>query len=194
MNGYNFTDRVRKVLALAREEAVRLQHEYIGTEHILLGVIREREGVAAVVLQNFEIDLDAMQQAVEIATKGRAARTTGPDLPYTRPAKQVLELAIKEAAELHHSYAGTEHLLLGLLGEAKGIAAQVLGSFGVTLDSARAEVLRILGTEMPGERTPAPPRGEKPTEIRVILRYSNGAVVLKNFTDAADAADFLSGL
>jgi ATP-dependent Clp protease ATP-binding subunit ClpA len=101
---------------------------------------------------------------------------------------------MKEATELHHSYVGTEHLLLGLLGEAKGSAAQVLGSFGVTLETARTEVLRILGTDMPGERTPEPPRGEKPAEIRLILRYSNGAVVLKNFTDAVEAATFLSGL
>jgi len=149
MKGYNFTDRVRRVLALAREEAVRLQHQYIGTEHILLGLIREREGVGALVLRNFEIDLYAMRQAIDIATKGSAAPTSGPDLPYTPPAKQVLELAMKEATELHHSYVGTEHLLLGLLGEAKGSAAQVLGSFGVTLETARTEVPRILGTDMP---------------------------------------------
>ena len=88
MKGYNFTDRVRRVLALAREEAVRLQHQYIGTEHILLGLIREREGVGALVLRNFEIDLYAMRQAIDIATKGSAAPTSGPDLPYTPPAKQ----------------------------------------------------------------------------------------------------------
>jgi len=118
MNGYNFTERVRKVLAMAREEAARLHHEYVGTEHILLGLIREGEGVAAAVLQNLSVDLDEIQQKIEeTVKKGKAAQTTGPDLPYTSRAKKVLELAMSEARELNHSYVGTEHLLLGLLRE-----------------------------------------------------------------------------
>src|SRR5205807_9729855 len=150
MNGYNFTERVRKVLAMAREEAARLHHEYVGTEHILLGLIREGEGVAAAVLNNLSVDLDEIQQKIEdTVKKGKAAQTTGPDLPYTSRAKKVLELAMSEARELNHSYVGTEHLLLGLLREEKGIAAQVLTDAGVNLDAARAETLRILGTEMP---------------------------------------------
>ena len=150
MNGYNFTERVRKVLAMAREEAARLHHEYVGTEHILLGLIREGEGVAAAVLQNLNVDLDEIQQKIEeTVKKGKAAQTTGPDLPYTSRAKKVLELAMSEARELNHSYVGTEHLLLGLLREEKGIAAQVLTDAGVNLDAARAETLRLLGTEMP---------------------------------------------
>src|SRR5579864_3801841 len=150
MNGYNFTERVRKVLAMAREEAARLHHEYVGTEHILLGLIREGEGVAAAVLQNMNVDLDEIQQKIEeTVKKGKAAQTTGPDLPYTSRAKKVLELAMSEARELNHSYVGTEHLLLGLLREEKGIAAQVLTDTGVNLDAARAETLRLLGTEMP---------------------------------------------
>src|SRR5690242_12052596 len=150
MNGYNFTERVRKVLAMAREEAARLHHEYVGTEHILLGLIREGEGVAAAVLQNLSVDLDEIQQKIEeTVKKGKAAQTTGPDLPYTSRAKKVLELAMSEARELNHSYVGTEHLLLGLLREEKGIAAQVLTDTGVNLDAARAETLRLLGTEMP---------------------------------------------
>ncbi len=150
MNGYNFTERVRKVLAMAREEAARLHHEYVGTEHILLGLIREGEGVAAAVLQNMNVDLDEIQQKIEeTVKKGKAAQTTGPDLPYTSRAKKVLELAMSEARELNHSYVGTEHLLLGLLREEKGIAAQVLTDAGVNLDAARTETLRLLGTEMP---------------------------------------------
>ena len=129
MNGYNFTDRVRKVLQMAREEAARLHHEYVGTEHILLGLIREGEGVAAAVLTNLSVDLDDIQQKIEeTVKKGKAAAAAGPDLPYTSRAKKVLELAMSEARELGHSYVGTEHLLLGLLREEKGIAAQVLGS------------------------------------------------------------------
>src|ERR671937_1120359 len=150
MNGYNFTERVRKVLAMAREEAARLHHEYVGTEHILLGLIREGEGVAATVLQNLNVELDEIQQKIEeTVKKGKAAQATGPDLPYTSRAKKVLELAMSEARELNHSYVGTEHLLLGLLREEKGIAAQVLTDTGVNLDAARAETLRLLGTEMP---------------------------------------------
>ncbi len=154
MNGYNFTDRVRKVLQMAREEAARLHHEYVGTEHILLGLIREGEGVAAAVLQNLNVDLEEIQQKIEeTVKKGKAAAATGPDLPYTSRAKKVLELAMTEARELNHSYVGTEHLLLGLLREEKGIAAQVLTDAGVNLEQSRAETLRLLGSDMP--QTPA---------------------------------------
>ena len=160
MNGYNFTERVRKVLAMAREEAARLHHEYVGTEHILLGLIREGEGVAAAVLQSLNVDLDDIQQKIEdTVKKGKAAQATGPDLPYTSRAKKVLELAMSEARELNHSYVGTEHLLLGLLREEKGIAAQVLTDSGVNLDAARTETLRLLGTEMPPGATPTAQAG-----------------------------------
>ena len=182
MNGYNFTERVRKVLAMAREEAARLHHEYVGTEHILLGLIREGEGVAATVLQNLSVELDDIQQKIEeTVKKGKAGQTTGPDLPYTSRAKKVLELAMSEARELNHSYVGTEHLLLGLLREEKGIAAQVLTDAGVNLDAARAETLRILGTEMPSQGggqqpsggTPAqsPPKGEKKSKTPALDHF-----------------------
>jgi len=182
MNGYNFTERVRKVLAMAREEAARLHHEYVGTEHILLGLIREGEGVAATVLQNLSVELDDVQQKIEeTVKKGKATQTTGPDLPYTSRAKKVLELAMSEARELNHSYVGTEHLLLGLLREEKGIAAQVLTDAGVNLDAARAETLRILGTEMPqGGAAPqqgaaAPPqsvpKGEKKSKTPALDHF-----------------------
>src|SRR4051812_24389406 len=134
MNGYNFTERVRKVLAIAREEATRLRHEYVGTEHILLGLIGEGEGVAATVLQNLNVDLDLLRDTIETTVKwGKEGSVTGPDLPYTSRGKKVLELAMAHARELKHSYVGTEHLLLGLIAEGKGIAAQVLADYGVTL-------------------------------------------------------------
>src|SRR6266511_187153 len=149
MNGYNFTERVRKVLAMAREEAERLRHEYVGTEHILLGLIREGEGVAAAVLQNLSVDLDEIQQKIEdTVKKGKAAAATGPDLPYTSRAKKVLELAMAEARDLTHAYVGTEHLFLGLIREEKGIAAQVLVQLGVTLDGARVETARLVGLSL----------------------------------------------
>src|ERR1700712_754455 len=183
MNGYNFTERVRKVLAMAREEAARLHHESVGTEHILLGLIREGEGVAATVLQNLSVELDEIQQKIEeTVKKGKAAQTTGPDLPYTSRAKKVLELAMSEARELSHSYVGTEHLLLGLLREEKGIAAQVLTDAGVNLEAARAETLRILGTEMPQQQSGAqqpggtppaqtPPKGEKKSKTPALDHF-----------------------
>ncbi len=164
MNGYNFTDRVRKVLQMAREEAARLHHEYVGTEHILLGLIREGEGVAAAVLTNLNVDLEEIQQKIEeTVKKGKAAAAAGPDLPYTSRAKKVLELAMSEARELNHSYVGTEHLLLGLLREEKGIAAQVLTDAGVNLEQARAETLRLLGSEMPSAAPAAGPGTQAPT-------------------------------
>jgi ATP-dependent Clp protease ATP-binding subunit ClpC len=182
MNGYNFTERVRKVLAMAREEAARLHHEYVGTEHILLGLIREGEGVAATVLQNLNVELDEIQQKIEeTVKKGKAAQATGPDLPYTSRAKKVLELAMSEARELGHSYVGTEHLLLGLLREEKGIAAQVLTDAGVNLEAARAETLRILGTDQPqqtgtapapaGTPTPVPQKGDKKSKTPALDHF-----------------------
>ena len=163
MNGYNFTERVRKVLQMAREEAARLHHEYVGTEHILLGLIREGEGVAATVLQNLNVELDEVQQKIEeTVRKGKAVQATGPDLPYTSRAKKVLELAMAEARELNHSYVGTEHLLLGLLREEKGIAAQVLTEAGVSLEAARAETLRILGTDVQAGATAQQGGGQAP--------------------------------
>ncbi len=181
MNGYNFTDRVRKVLQMAREEAARLHHEYVGTEHILLGLIREGEGVAAAVLQNLNVDLEEIQQKIEeTVKKGKAAAAAGPDLPYTSRAKKVLELAMTEARELNHSYVGTEHLLLGLLREEKGIAAQVLTDAGVNLEQSRAETLRLLGSDMPqasaggSTGTPTPsstPKSEKKSKTPALDHF-----------------------
>jgi ATP-dependent Clp protease ATP-binding subunit ClpC len=201
MNGYNFTERVRKVLAMAREEAIRLQHEYLGTEHMLLGLIREGEGVAAAVLQNLGVDLDNVTQRIEeTVKKGKAAQATGPDLPFTSRAKKVLELAMAEARDLNHSYVGTEHLLLGLIRERTGIAAQVLTDAGATLDAVREETLRLLGTEMPppGQTSAQPEktgsaRSTAPIEsIRIEVRRSDGTVDRELFPTLLSAINFLS--
>jgi ATP-dependent Clp protease ATP-binding subunit ClpC len=186
MNGYNFTDRVRKVLQMAREEAARLHHEYVGTEHILLGLIREGEGVAAAVLTNLNVDLDEIQQKIEeTVKKGKAPTAAGPDLPYTSRAKKVLELAMSEARELNHSYVGTEHLLLGLLREEKGIAAQVLTDASVNLEQARAETLRLLGSDMPsspkgGGPAPSAPRAEKKSKTPALDHFCRDLTALAN--------------
>ena len=152
---YNFTDRVRKVLAMAREEAIRLKHDYVGTEHILLGLIREGEGVAAAVLANLSADLDELKRLVEGNIRAGKSSSSIGELPYTTQAKNVLEHAMAETEELNHTYVGTEHLLLGLLRQEKGLAAKVLGEAGIGLDGARAETLKLLGTDMPAGGTPA---------------------------------------
>ena len=164
---------------MAREEAARLHHEYVGTEHILLGLIREGEGVAAAVLTNLNVDLEDIQQKIEeTVKKGKAAAAAGPDLPYTSRAKKVLELAMTEARELNHSYVGTEHLLLGLLREEKGIAAQVLTDAGVNLEQSRAETLRLLGSDMPqasagsaGNQPSAAPKSEKKSKTPALDHF-----------------------
>jgi ATP-dependent Clp protease ATP-binding subunit ClpA len=147
MRGYNFTERVRKTLTLARVEAAALHHEYVGTEHILLGVLTEGEGIAATVLENLGIDLDELRATVlTTVQRGPASTMPGPDLPYTTRAKTVLELARQSAHELDHAYVGTEHLLLGLIREKSGIAARILVAYGATDERARADIIHILGT------------------------------------------------
>jgi DNA-binding transcriptional regulator YhcF (GntR family) len=156
---YNFTDRTRKVLAMTREEAIRLRHDHIETEHILLGLIRERGGVAAAVLTGLAVDLEQTGERIEASVRpGNAAITLG-KLPYAARAKKVLEFAMTEARELKHSYIGTEHLLLGLLREKQGIAAGVLNEQGVTLERARQEVLRLLAMDPPARMGTGSRRG-----------------------------------
>jgi len=145
MHGYNFTERVRKVLAMSREAAVELRHANVGTEHMLLGIVREGEGVACAVLENLGLDLDDVRDHVLTLVK-QGNTPVGSDVPYNSRAKKVLELAMSEARELNHTYVGTEHLLIGLLREMKGVASQVLEHLGCTLEAARDETLRILGT------------------------------------------------
>jgi ATP-dependent Clp protease ATP-binding subunit ClpC len=170
---YNFTDRVRKVLALAREEAIRLQHDYVGTEHILLGLIREGEGVAAAVLSNLAADLDELHRLVEENVRRGKSASNIPELPYTSRAKKVLEYAMAEARDLNHSYVGTEHLLLGLLREEKGLAAKVLGELGITLEEARPETLKLLGTEVPssGPSSSGGAKGEKKSKTPALDHF-----------------------
>ena len=136
-----FTERVRKVMYLAREEAARLQHDYIGTEHLLLGVIREGEGIAATVLNNLGLDLDAIRQAVESMVSSTGGTLTIGEIPFTPRAKRVLELSVDEARQLGHNYVGTEHLLLGLIREGEGVAARVLLELGVDRKKVREETL-----------------------------------------------------
>jgi len=188
MNGFNFTERVRRTLARAREEAVQMYHEYVGTEHLLIALAHESDGIAAAVLQGLGADRDAIIAKLEqTIKKGPEGRRTGPDLPYTSRAKKVLELAMSEARMLHHNYVGMEHLLLGLVAEQKGIAAQVLVDSGVTLEKARAETLALLGSS--AERSAVPdalstvPHAATPAYVR--SRGPYGVALVDDFTGRA---------
>src|SRR5438045_4599223 len=143
-----FTDRARKVMQLANQEAQRFYHEYIGTEHILLGLIKEGGGIGATVLKNLEVDPRKLRLEVEKIVQSGPDMVTMGKLPQTPRAKKVIEYSIEEARNLNHNYVGTEHLLLGLLREQEGVAAQVLMNLGLKLEDVREEVLNLLGHNM----------------------------------------------
>ena len=219
MNGYNFTERVRKSLQLAREEAMALRHEYVGTEHILLGLMAEGGGVAESALTNLGLKLNDVRTAVMQTVKPGQAdgandtspgllsaiadtigmRRTDRGLPYTSRAKKALELSIMEARELNHAYVGTEHILLGLLREERGIAAQVLSSLGMTTTGVREEVLRILGDDAPkttgtGTARAAERRTEREAAITLVVEHPDGRIEAKKFKRSDDAVSYLRGL
>jgi ATP-dependent Clp protease ATP-binding subunit ClpC len=145
-----FTDRARKVMQLANQEAQRFNHEYIGTEHVLLGLVKEGSGVAANVLKNLDVDLRRIRNEVEKIVQSGPDMVTMGKLPQTPRAKKVIEYAMEEARNLNHNYVGTEHLLLGLLREQEGVAAQVLMNLGLKLEDVREEVLNLLGHGVEG--------------------------------------------
>jgi len=154
-----FTDRARKVMALANQEAQRFNHEYIGTEHILLGLVKEGSGVGANVLKNLDVDLRKVRLEVEKLVKAGPEMVTMGKLPQTPRAKKVIEYAIEEARNLNHNYVGTEHLLLGLLREHDGVAAQVLMNLGLKLEQVREEVLNLLGAGSDSDEGGSPSSG-----------------------------------
>jgi len=147
-----FTERARKVLSLAQEEAQRFQHNYIGTEHLLLGLVREGDGVAARVLNNMGVELIKVRSAVEFII-GRGDRIVLGEIGLTPRAKKVIELAVDEARRLNHHYIGTEHLLLGLVREGEGIAAGVLANLGINLEKVRTQTIQVLSQSSPAEAT-----------------------------------------
>ena len=163
-----FTDRARKVMALARKEAQRFNHDFIGTEHILLGLIQEGSGVAANVLKNLGVEIDKIRREIEKNVQSGPSMVTMGQLPFTPRAKKVLELSMEEANELGHNYIGTEHILLGLIRENDGVAAQVLLDLNLKLEDVRAEVLELLGAEMQSENSipPTSPGSSQPKAAR----------------------------
>lgn len=144
-----FTERARKVIILAKEEAKRFNHDYIGTEHILLGLIKEGESVAAAVLQNLGLSLDTIRLEIEKLVQFGPSTIVSGDIPFTPKAKRVIELAMDEARRMGHNYIGTEHLLLGLIKEGEGVASHVLMNVGLDLNKVRTEVIKLLGSSTP---------------------------------------------
>jgi len=157
-----FTERARKVILLAKEEAKRFNHDYIGTEHILLGLIREGEGVAAAVLQKLGLSPEKIRLEVEKLVQSGPSTMVSGDIPFTPKAKKVIELAMEEARSLGHNYIGTEHLLLGLIREGEGVASQVLMNLGLDLNRVRNEVITLLGSSNPAP-TSGPAGGKTKT-------------------------------
>ena len=164
-----FTDRARRVVVLAQQEARMLNHEYIGTEHILLGLIHEGEGVAAKALELLGISLGTVRQRVEDIV-GRGQQEPSGHIPFTPRAKKVLELSLREALQLGHDYIGTEHILLGLLREADGVAAQVLVMLGADLNRVRQQVIQLLHRVTAAEGPSTVPAGLGAYERAAVLR------------------------
>jgi len=193
-----FTDRARRVVVLAQEEARMLNHNYIGTEHVLLGLIHEGEGVAAKVLESLGISLEAVRSQVEeIIGQGQAAPVG--HIPFTPRAKKMLELSLREARQLGHNYIGTEHILLGLIREGEGVAAQVLQKLGADLNRVRQQVIQLLsGDTGGGDLVEEPPAGSRFLERftdpghRVLELASESARDLGH--KAIEPADILLGL
>ena len=161
-----FTERARKVIILAKEEARRFNHDYIGTEHILLGLIKEGESVAAAVLQNLGLSLESIRLEIEKLVQFGPSTVVSGDIPFTPKAKKVIELAMDEARRLGHNYIGTEHLLLGLIKEGEGVASHVLMNVGLDLNKVRTEIIKLLGssspsTQMAGGNSGAAPGGKQ---------------------------------
>ena len=174
-----FTDRARRVVVLAQEEARMLNHNYIGTEHILLGLIHEGEGVAAKALESLGISLEAVRSQVEEII-GQGQQAPSGHIPFTPRAKKVLELSLREALQLGHNYIGTEHILLGLIREGEGVAAQVLVKLGADLNRVRQQVIQLLsGYQGKETATSGGPAEGAPSTSLVLDQFG------RNYTQAA---------
>lgn len=186
--GYNFSERVRRVINRAREDAHASQHEYVGTEHMLLSLIREQDGVAFAVLQAHDVQADTVEQLLRKHMEPGKYASEPTDIPFTSRTKRILELSMVEARGFNHSYVGTEHLLLGILCEEKSVAAQVLTQLGFKLDEVRAETLRLLGTGVPADARSVP-AGDG--DIKIAIRIRDGGTLHRTFHDVQAAIAFL---
>jgi ATP-dependent Clp protease ATP-binding subunit ClpA len=185
-----FTDRARRVVVLAQEEARLLNHNYIGTEHLLLGLVSESQSVAAKALASLGISLEAVRAKVE-ETIGQGQRAPTGHIPFTPRAKKVLELSLREALQLGHNYIGTEHILLGLIREGEGVAAQVLVTLGADRDRVRQQVIQLLGGYAGGEEAGARTRLVRMTVPTAIREDEEQLAQVRREKEAAiDADDF----
>ncbi|MDP9201007.1 MAG: hypothetical protein M3P26_03605 [Gemmatimonadota bacterium] len=197
MSGYDFTSRVRGALIKAREEAQRRHHEHVGTEHLLLGLLGEEDALVMDVLENLGANPMAVQQVVEQRlTDGQPSRVKNiPDLPYTLRARVALDQAIATAHEFGDGYVGTQHLLLGLIRERHGIAAQALTAAGLTEPRLRREIVRLVQGEgvaaMLDDVAPEPVETQVPLSIAVEVRYEDGTLAKKIFASKDAAIGFL---
>jgi ATP-dependent Clp protease ATP-binding subunit ClpC len=182
----NFTAHARQIVVNARDHALQRNHEYVGTEHLLLALIAHDDGVAAEALRNLNVDLDEIRETIDgVVPNGKSAPGT-PDLPFTTRTKKILELAAAEAQDFGRSHVDTEHLLLGMIREGGGIAAQVLERAGLTEEVARAEVRRLLGVE--------PNAMPDVSDVIIEVRLRNGARRRHDSTTIAGAIEFLKQL
>ena len=196
--GYDFTPRVRGALIKARDEAHRRYHEYVGTEHLLLGLLAEDDALVMDIVENLGANAIEIRTAIDrVVQNGNATtRSRMPDLPYTTRARVVLDQAIAVAHEFGDGYVGTQHLLLGIVRERQGIAAQVLASLGLTEPRLRHEIVRLLQGEgvaaaLGIEGTNRPEETQVPLSIAVEVRYEDGTLAKKVFTSKDEAIGFL---
>jgi ATP-dependent Clp protease ATP-binding subunit ClpC len=190
MNGYNFTERIRRILAYAREEAARLAAPFTDADHFLLGLILEREGVGAFVLEQLAVDLSAFGDDLETAIPRIEGMALSADLPYTARAKRVLEHSMAIARELSHNYVGSEHLLLGILRDGQSTGARLLAERGITYAPAQSALLRILGApDAPVEDPAATPHA---VAVEIELEMSDGTTKRQRFTSRREAVRFFA--
>ncbi len=173
-----FTERARKVIIFAKEEARRLHHDYIATEHLLLGILKEGEGVAAAVLHRADLNFEKVRKEIEKLVEPGVDTGKSGEIPFTPRAKKALELAGEEARAMGHNYIGTEHLLLGLIREGEGIAAQVLQGFGLTIDRVRTEVMNLLGAGIPGPSSAQQGQGQQKSKTPALDAFGRDLTAL----------------
>jgi ATP-dependent Clp protease ATP-binding subunit ClpC len=183
-----FTDRARRVVVLAQDEARRLNHDYIGTEHILLGLIQEGEGVAAKALESLGISLNAVRAQVEEII-GRGQQAHPGHIPFTPRGKKVLELSLRESLQLGHNYIGTEHILLGLIREGDGVAAQVLVKLGADLNRVRQQVIELISGQQPDRKLPREGAPVAAVQVRLDTIEDRLAAVEQQMGTRADTSD-----
>ena len=191
MNGYDFTERIRRILAYAREEAARLAAPFTDADHFWLGLILEREGVGAYVLETLAVDLSALRDDLEtVMPRIESGTPARPDLPYTARAKRVLEHSMAVARDLHHPYVGSEHLVLGLLREGHSSGAGILADRGVTYEAAQKALLRVLAMpDVPNEDRAANARA---VAAEIEVQMNDGTTRRQRFTSLREAVRFLA--